>query len=134
MAIPKGFIGHVATVPEMRYVPSGNAVTSFLLAENDRYRNSDGETVETTEWYRVNCWGRLAETTNEYLQKGRQVYVSGKLTHRPYTANDGEIRPGAEIMASAVEFLGSRGDADGGSAGSSQTSGAAPDDEEDVPW
>lgn len=131
MAIPKAFIGNVATHPEMRYMPSGDAVTSFILAENDRYRNAAGEQVEHTEWYRVNCWGRMAETTNEYLEKGRQVYISGKLTHRPYTTDNGEIRPGAEIRAFDVQFLGSRSDSNDGSAGASDT---PPAEEEDVPW
>lgn len=71
-------IGNLGTDPEMRYMPSGDAVTSFSVATNRRYRTRDGENRDETEWFRVNAWGRLAETTNQYLEKGSLVYVEGR--------------------------------------------------------
>ena len=70
-------IGNLGTDPEMRYTPSGSAVTSFSVATNRRYTRN-GEQVDETEWFRVNAWGRLAETTNQYLEKGSLVYVEGR--------------------------------------------------------
>ena len=86
-------IGNLGSDPEMRYTPSGSAVTSFSVATNRRYTRN-GETVDETEWFRVNAWGRLAETTNQYLEKGSLVYVEGRLSSRPWQTQDGQLRFG----------------------------------------
>ena len=126
-------IGNLGTDPEMRYMPSGDAVTSFSVATNRRYRTRDGEQRDETEWFRVNAWGRLAETTNQYLEKGRLVYVEGSLSSRPWQTQDGQLRAGNEIRAQEVKFL----------SGSSQSSGGGgypgggppvDDDADDLPW
>ena len=125
-------IGNLGSDPEMRYMPSGSAVTSFSVATNRRYTNRDGQTVDETEWFRVNAWGRLAETTNQYLEKGRLVYVEGRLSSRPWQTQDGQLRSGNEIYAQEVKFL----------SGSSQGPGGAgygegppvDDDADDLPW
>ena len=122
-------IGNLGTDPEMRYMPSGDAVTSFSVATNRRYRAQDGEMRDTTEWFRVNAWGRLAETTNEYLAKGKLVYVEGPLSTRQWQGQDGQNRTSMEIFAREVKFLGGGGD---GSTGASDMPPA--DDGEDVPW
>ncbi len=99
-------IGNLGRDPEMRYTPSGQAVTNFTVATNHRYTTADGERREETEWFRVSAWGRLAETCNQFLTKGRQVYVEGRLRSRTYETPDGQTRFSNEISATDVRFLG----------------------------
>lgn len=98
-------IGNVGSDPEMRYTPSGKAVTSFRMATNHRYQGPDGERKEETEWFRVSVWGRQAETTNQYLSKGRRVYVEGRLQSRTWEGQDGQPRFSLEVSANQVIFL-----------------------------
>lgn len=127
-------IGNLGSDPEMRYTPSGSAVTSFSVATNRRYTRN-GETVDETEWFRVNAWGRLAETTNQYLEKGSLVYVEGRLSSRPWQTQDGQLRAGNEIFAQELKFLPRAGQAAPGGGGY-PGEGAPPggDDEDDLPW
>ena len=111
-------IGNLAQDPEMRYTSDGTPVTSFSIATNQRWTNEDGSQGEETTWWRITAWRRLAETCNEYLQKGRQVLVEGRLTPdretggpRVYTRRDGTPGASYEIRALTVRFLGGRGDA-----------------------
>ena len=128
-------IGNLGTDPEMRYMPSGDAVTSFSVATNRRYRTRDGETRDDTEWFGVNAWGRLAETTNQYLQKGRLVYVEGSLSSRSWVGQDGQTRFSNEVRAQEVKFLSGSGDTGGFGAGAAGPDGPpAGDDEDDLPW
>jgi len=101
-------IGNLGSDPEMRYTPNGNPVTSFTVATNRRYRTSDGENREETEWFRISAWNRLAETCNQYLQRGSKVYLEGRLSSRTYTANDGTTRVSLDVNASEVRFIDSR--------------------------
>ena len=110
-------IGHLGRDPEMRYTPNGQSVTSFSVASSRRYRTSDGEQREETEWFNVSAFGRLADTCNQYLSKGRQVYVEGRLRGRSYTDRDGQPRYSLEINANEVHFLGGRGDNEDGGFG-----------------
>ena len=123
----------------MRYVPSGQAVTSFSVATNRRYTTADGERHDETEWFRISAWGRLAETCNQFLTKGRQVYVEGRLSSRTYETRDGQTRFVNEITANDVRFLGqasggeSQGQPSGGEFQSQEgeetgTGGTEPDD------
>ena len=98
-------IGNLGGDPEMRYTPSGQAVTNFNVATNYKYTTADGESREETEWFRVSAWGRLAETCNQYLAKGRKVYVEGRLRSRTYETRDGQTRFANEITATDVRFL-----------------------------
>src|SRR5918996_5432174 len=91
----------------MRYTPSGQSVTSFSVASSRRYTTSSGEQREETEWFNVNAWGRLAELCNQYLTKGRQVYVEGRLRSRSFEGRDGQTRFVNEINLTDVQFLGS---------------------------
>ena len=75
-------IGNLGSDPEMRYTPNGNPVTSFSMPTNRRYTTADGESREETEWFNVNAWGRNSELCNQYLSRGRQVYVEGRLSSR----------------------------------------------------
>ena len=98
-------IGNVGTDPEMRYTPNGNPVTSFTVATNRRYTTAEGEQREETEWFTVSAWNRLGETINQYLTKGRRVYVEGRLKSSTWTGNDGETRFRNEITASQIMML-----------------------------
>ncbi|MYC06670.1 MAG: single-stranded DNA-binding protein [Chloroflexi bacterium] len=102
-------IGNVGRDPEMRYTPSGSAVTSFSLAVNRRYTPQGGEMQEETEWFDVTAWNRLAETCNNYVTRGMKVYVEGRLRSRSWVGQDGQTRFRNEIVASTVTFLTPRG-------------------------
>lgn len=104
-------IGNLGSDPEMRYLPSGDAVTNFNVAVNRRRRTRDGEDREETDWYRVACFRKLAEVANEYLSKGKQVYIEGR--PRLSTWDDsqtGEKRARIEIEANELQMLGARGE------------------------
>lgn len=103
-------IGNVGRDPEMRYTPSGQSVTSFSVASNRRYRTADGEQREETMWFNVNAWGRMAEICNQYLTRGRQVYVEGRLTTRIFQGGDGQARIANDISLTEMQMLGNRGD------------------------
>lgn len=98
-------IGNVGTDPEMRYTPSGNAVTSFRIATGRSYTTRDGERRDETEWFTVTAWSRLAETCNQFVVKGMKVYVEGRLKSSSWVANDGQTRFRNEIVAQQVRFL-----------------------------
>ena len=94
-------LGRVGIEPEMRYAPSGTAITRLRLA-TDR-PTADGKTE--TEWHTVICWGKLGEAVNQYVQKGGRIYLSGRLHHRAYEDGKGEKRYQAEVHANEVVFL-----------------------------
>jgi len=132
-------IGNLGRDPEMRYTPNGQSVTSFSVASNRKYTTAAGEQREETEWFNVSAWGRHAELCNQYLTKGQQVYVEGRLHSRTYETRDGQTRFVNEINLTDVQFL-SRGAEMGGEA-----SGYAPgpgmgdegppmDDVDDLPF
>ena len=98
-------IGNLGRDPEMRYTPSGQSVTSFSVASNRRYNTSTGEQREETDWFNVSAWGRLSELCNQYLTKGQQVYIEGRLHLRSYEGRDGQTRWLNEITMTDVQFL-----------------------------
>lgn len=102
-------IGNLGSDPEMRYAPDGKAVTSFRMATNRRYTTSAGESREETDWFRVSVWGKQAEQCNQFLNKGRQVYVDGRLHARNWQGQDGQTRTSLEVTANQVLFLGKPG-------------------------
>jgi single-strand DNA-binding protein len=103
-------IGNLGRDPEMRYTPNGSPVTSFSVAVS-RSWTKDGEQQEETEWFNVECWEKLAELANQYLAKGRQVYIEGRLRTRSWDdKNTGEKRYRTELIARELVFLGPRGD------------------------
>ena len=104
-------IGNLGADPEMRYTANGSAVTNFNVASNRRYTTRDGESRDETEWFRVVTWNRLAEICSQYLSKGRQVYVEGRLQTRSWEGQDGQTRYTTEVIAEEVKFLGSPRDA-----------------------
>ena len=98
-------IGNLGRDPEMRYTPSGQAVTQFTVAVNRNFKGQDGAWQEETEWFRVVAWGPLAERTAEYLRKGRKVYVEGRLQTRQWEGQDGQKRYTTELIAQTVTPL-----------------------------
>jgi single-strand DNA-binding protein len=106
-------IGNLGRDPEMRYTPSGQAVTQFTVAVNRNYKDGQGEWQEETEWFRVVCWAQLAERTAEYLRKGRKVYVEGRLQTRQWEDKEGQKRYTTELVANTVTPLDPRPRDDG---------------------
>ncbi len=98
-------IGNLGSEPEMRFTPNGRPVTSFSVATNWRYTTAEGERKEETEWFTVVTWGRLAEQCNQFLTKGRLVYVEGRLRTHTWEGQDGQRRYRNEIVADRVSFL-----------------------------
>ena len=96
-------IGNVGKEPEMRFTPSGKPVTSFSVAVNSKFGGTD-----TTEWFNVIAWNKLAETCNQYLEKGQQVFVEGRLQTRSWEDNDNVKHYKTEVIANKVLFLGQR--------------------------
>lgn len=98
-------IGNLGREPEMRFTPNGRPVTSFSLATNWSYTTAEGERREETEWFTVVAWGKLAEQCNQFLAKGRLVYVEGRLRTHTWNGQDGQKHSRNEIVASSVRFL-----------------------------
>ena len=107
-------VGYLGRDPEIRYVPSGEAVCSFTMATTEKKK--DG--TDDTTWFRITIWGRRGEAANQYLSKGKQVYIEGRLKQQEYTDRDGNKRTSLEVTATDFNFLGAR-DEDGGGGGSS---------------
>ncbi len=125
-------VGNLGRDPEMRFTADGTPVTSFSVAVNRRWTSADGSQGEKTWWFRVTCWRRLAETTNQYLRKGSPVMVIGEVEASAYTGQDGEARATLELTAREVKFL-----PRGGTGGPDQDMGSGMDyatDEEDIPF
>jgi len=134
-------VGNVGRDPEMRYTPSGQAVTSFSVASNRRYTSSNGEQVNETIWFRISAWGKQAETCNQYLKKGSRVLVEGRLTPdkssggpRIWQKQDGTSAASFEVTAQTVRFLTTRSESEaGGMPGDSGDMAVAPADD-DIPF
>jgi len=108
-------VGNVGRDPEMRFTPSGQAVTSFSVATNYQYATGNGEQVKETTWFRVSTWGKQAEVCNQYVKKGSKILIEGRLTPdkvtggpRIWTNKDGTAQTSFELNASTVRFLGSK--------------------------
>ena len=110
-------VGNLGRDPETRYMPSGDAMTNIAVATTDKWKDkSTGEQKEATEWHRIAFFGKLAEIAGQYLKKGSQVYVEGKLRTRKWTDKDGIEKYSTEIIADSMQMLGSRQGMGGGSA------------------
>ena len=107
-------IGNVGQEPEGRYTPNGTYVSNFSVASNRRYKMGNGETREEVEWFRVSAFGKLGEICNQYLTKGRQVYVEGRLSGSAYIDRDGQPRYSLNLNANEVQFLGGGNQEEGG--------------------
>jgi single-strand DNA-binding protein len=101
-------VGNLGRDPEMRYLPSGEAVANLAIATTDKYKDKSGQLVEATEWHRVSFFGRTAEVCGQYLKKGGQVYVEGSLRTRKYTDKEGIEKYATEIRGDRMQMLGGR--------------------------
>lgn len=120
-------IGNLGADPEVRYTANGSAVANIRLATAESWRDKEsGENQERTEWHRVVFFSRLAEIVGEYLKKGSQVYIEGRLQTRKWQDRDGNDRYTTEIVANEMQMLGGRGGGGGGFDAPSQSSSSAP--------
>jgi single-strand DNA-binding protein len=102
-------VGNLGRDPEVRYLPSGQTTASFSIATTESFNDRSGQKQERTEWHNIVVWGKLAEVCGQYLKKGRQVYIEGRISNRQYEAKDGSgKRYRSEIVAQTVQFLGGR--------------------------
>jgi single-strand DNA-binding protein len=135
-------VGNVGRDPEMRYTPSGQAVTSFSVATSRKYTSSNGEQISETIWFRVSAWGKQAEICNQYLKKGSKVLVEGRLTPdkntggpRIWQKQDGSSGASFEVNAGTVRFLSSRSESDSGSSATPDAGDmAVAPAEDDIPF
>ena len=102
-------IGNLGRDPEVRYLPSGDAVANFSVATTEKWKDKNGEMQEQTEWHRIAFFGRQAEICGEYLRKGSSVYVEGRLQTRKWTDKDGNERYTTEVRGDRMQMLGARG-------------------------
>ncbi len=101
-------VGNLGRDPEMRYLPSGDAVANLAIATSRKYKDKSGQMVEETEWHRVTFFGKLAEIAGQYLKKGRSVYVEGRIKTDKYTGKDGVEKYSTQIIAIEMQMLGGR--------------------------
>jgi len=103
-------VGNLGRDPELKYTPQGQSVCEFSVATSEKRKDGSGEVKEETTWFKVSCWGRLAEVASQYLSKGRQVYIEGRLRTREWTDKEGKSRTSLEVFGSDLQLLGSRND------------------------
>jgi single-strand DNA-binding protein len=103
-------VGYLGRDPELRYTPDGTAVCDFSVATTERKKNKAGELQDVTTWFRVTFWRRQAEFASQYLSKGKQVYIEGKLSMSEYQDRDGNTRTSLQVNGTEIHFVGSRGD------------------------
>lgn len=137
-------VGNLGRDPELRYTAQGTPVCSFSMATNERRKDRNGEMQDHTTWFRITLWNRLAETASQYLQKGKPVYIEGRLRVEEYVDRDGKPRHSLEVQGTDMHFIGSRdgsGEGTGGYAGGRATGdqggpmGGEPDlADDDVPF
>jgi single-strand DNA-binding protein len=134
-------VGYLGRDPELRYTPDGTPVCSFTVATTERKKDKSGDFQDVTTWFRVTTWQRQAEVANQYLSKGKQVYIEGRLSQSEFTDRDGNTRTSLEIRATELQFLGTRGeDVSGGAreerpARESSPQGAStPISDDDIPF
>jgi single-strand DNA-binding protein len=99
-------IGNLGADPEVRFTPSGQAVANFRIATHESWTDKNGQKQDRTEWHRIVVWGKLGELCGEYLKKGRQAYVEGRLQTREWTDKEGKKNYTTEVVAQSVQFLG----------------------------
>ncbi len=119
-------IGRLGKDPELRYTPGGKPVGSFSLATSERWTSPDGEKKESTTWHNIVVWGKPAEVMKEYLRKGQEVYIEGRIDNRSWTDKEGNKRYTSEVVVQNFQFIGNR-------QGGGDDTGAAPRPPEDMP-
>lgn len=124
-------IGNLGKDPDIRYTEGGTAVANFSLATAEKYKNKAGDYEEKTEWHNITAWGKLAEICGDYLAKGKQVYIEGRLETRKWTDKEGNDRYTTGINADKMVMLGGKGPSDGSTNDHGGNNGG-PDD--DIPF
>ena len=140
-------VGNLGSDPEVRYTPSGRPVATFNIATNEKWTDKNtGEKQERTEWHRIVAWGRLGEICGEYLSKGKQIYIEGRIQTRSWEDRNGNKRYTTEIVAQTMQMLGRRGDVsdfnegvgrdfnDGGEIKPDHDGPKGPEDDDDIPF
>lgn len=135
-------LGYLGRDPELRYTPQGTPVCDFSVATSEKRKDSSGEPQEITTWFKVTFWGRQAELASQYLSKGRQVFVEGRLSQREWTDREGAKRASLEVHGTDLHFVGGRGEEQLGAAAAggapvkpaSGPTDVEPTNEEDVPF
>ena len=131
-------VGNLGRDPEVRSTPSGQPVSNFTLATNRVYNDREGNRQKQTEWHNIVCWGRQAEIAGQYLTKGKQIYVEGRLQTRSWDDKQtGEKKYRTEIVCENFQMLGSRGEYDGGSSAPAPEAPAGiggPPEDDDIPF
>jgi single-strand DNA-binding protein len=102
-------VGNLGRDPELRYTPQGSAVCSFSMATTEKRRDKNGEMADQTTWFKVTLWEKRAETASKYLTKGSQVYIEGRLRTEEWTDKDGKTRTSLEVLATEMQFIGTKG-------------------------
>ena len=102
-------VGYLGRDPEIRYTADGTPVCSFTVATTERKKDKSGDFQDHTTWFKITAWRRLAEIANQYLSKGKQVYIEGKLSQTEYQDRDGNTRTSLEVQCSDLQFIGPRG-------------------------
>lgn len=125
-------VGYLGRDPEMRFTPQGTAVCNFSVATTERRKDRNGEFQDVTTWFRINVFGKQAETANQYLSKGRQVYIEGRLRQDEYTDREGQKRTTLEVTASDIQFIGPRGE-EGGAPAPARQPASAPQPSKNIP-
>lgn len=141
------FIGRLGKDPEVRYAPSGDAIASFSIAVGSQWKDKNGEKQEATEWVNVTAFGKLGEICGEYLKKGSQIFLSGRMKTEKWQDKDGHDRYSTKIIADKMQMLGSKSEHQakreydsnppgmlGGQPAPAKTSGAFDDLEDDIPF
>lgn len=132
-------VGNLGKDPELRYTPQGDPVCSFSLATNEKRKDKSGEYQDQTTWFRVTLWGKKAEAANQYLVRGRPVYIEGRLRVEEWTDRDGKPRHTLEVNATDMQFIGGGNKEESqakaaGASGGAPAGGDAPLDDDDVPF
>ena len=135
-------VGHLGADPDMRYTPSGQGVCELRLATSESWNDKNGQRQERTEWHNIDLWGKQAESLNEYLRKGKQVYVEGRLQTDEYTDKEGAKRKSTKVRCDRVVLLGGGGGGRGGqvdrgepmAAGAPNAEPSEPLTDDDIPF
>ncbi len=140
-------LGHLGRDPEMRYMPDGRAVANLAIATSESFKDKDGNRQERTEWHRVSLFGKTAEIAGEYLKKGRQAYIEGRIQTRKWTDKDGQERYSTEIVGDRLQLVGGRREGSesehqapaqdpqrGGGGGGDMGTGPVEDFDDDIPF
>ncbi|MFH1686959.1 MAG: single-stranded DNA-binding protein [bacterium] len=134
-------VGRLGKDPDLKYTAGGSAVANFTLATDRSWKGQDGQSQKETTWHNIVVWGRQAEVIKEYLSKGRQVYIEGRIANRSYDDKEGNKKYISEVVVEQFRFLGDRGDSGGGSRSDAPPSDVPPPpppadtgDDDDLPF